>query len=161
MRECLAAAIITQPSVFGPPSQEPASSYLIGLGAPTNMNGAPLSCSTSICLPPPIKCVAGSNLSSAGSKNPSGHQRAQASWMRFSAHTGWNLLPAPKVPASQHWIGGENRSANEARDIRRGSEHACGYQLNHQGDRSRQPITTNDGTSRIPFVARPLRPAVF
>jgi hypothetical protein len=29
-----------------------------------------------------------------------------------------------------------------------------------QGDRSRQPITTNDGTSRIPFVARPLRPAV-
>src|SRR5450759_5247076 len=70
---------------------------------------------------------------------------------------GWNLLPAPKVPASQHWIGGENRSANEARDIRRGSEHACGYQLNHQGDQSRQPITTNDGTSRIPFVARPLR----
>src|ERR1019366_3082757 len=32
--------------------------------------------------------------------------------------------------------------------------------FNSQGDQSRQPITTNDGTSRIPFVARHLRPAV-
>jgi hypothetical protein len=34
----------------------------------------------------------------------------------------------------------ENRSANEARDIRRGSDHACGYQLNHPGD----PVSSAD-----------------
>src|SRR5450759_5518961 len=44
---------------------------------------------------------------------------------------GWNLLPAPKVPASRLSVSGKNRSANEASDIRCGLEHAYRYQRNH------------------------------